>query len=259
MASCLIAITRAIVPIIKCDFMKHRLDIGFVTVDFDLKEFDLASEEILRNDQILASSSMDENMIKSFNAFRNAHVVCRSLVKDMPTQGLLPDEQRSAPAYSRLNNYRTTLLCIKLWAKRIGVYGGMLGYFGGISLAIMVAKICQLHPNKLPAELIQQFFFTYMIFPWTVGHYSQQEIPIIVEPLAVNYEMDYITKSKGYFRMDDFRNNRSQKKTAYVISPAFPQTNTTYNVSESQLKIIEKHFTEAFKVIRLIMLGELEW
>lgn len=94
LTSCLIAITRAIVPIIKCDFHKHRLDIGFVTVDFDLEQFDLASDEILRNDQILASHSMDENMIKSFNAFRNAHIVCRSLVKDMPSEGLLPAEQR---------------------------------------------------------------------------------------------------------------------------------------------------------------------
>lgn len=59
--------------------------------------------------------------------------------------------------------------------------------------------------------------------------------------------------------MDEFLMSRPTKKTAYVISPAFPQTNTTYNVSESQLKIIESHFTEAFKVIRLIMLGELEW
>lgn len=94
LTSCLIAITRAIVPIIKCDYKKHSLDIGFVTVDFDLKQFDLASDEILRNDQILGSPSMDENMIKSFNAFRNAHLVCKSLVKDMPSEGLLPADQR---------------------------------------------------------------------------------------------------------------------------------------------------------------------
>ena len=59
--------------------------------------------------------------------------------------------------------------------------------------------------------------------------------------------------------MEDVLMNKSTKRMTYVISPAFPETNTTYNVSESQLKIIEGHFTEAFKVVRLIMLGELEW
>lgn len=44
----------------------------------------------------------------------------------------------------------------------------MLGYFGGISLAIMVAKICQLYPNYCPAKLIERFFFTYQLFPWNV-------------------------------------------------------------------------------------------
>jgi hypothetical protein len=138
MASCIIAITRAIVPIIKCDFMKHRLDIGFVTVDFDLKEFDLASDEILRNDNILGSSSMDENMIKSFNAFRNAHVVCRSLITDMPTQGLIPEEQRYLPlTKAEQLPYDFTLRktmgqedrCIwrhagLLWWHQLGNYGG---------------------------------------------------------------------------------------------------------------------------------------
>lgn len=51
----------------------------------------------------------------------------------------------------------------------MGVYGSMLGYFGGISLAIMVAKICQLYPNMLPAKLIEKFFFVYQMFPWNVG------------------------------------------------------------------------------------------
>jgi poly(A) polymerase len=45
----------------------------------------------------------------------------------------------------------------------------MLGYFGGISLAIMVAKICQLYPNWPPSKLIERFFFIYQYFPWNVS------------------------------------------------------------------------------------------
>lgn len=153
--SCLLAISRAIVPIIKCDFEDFRLDIGFVTVDFEVSAH---NEEILYGDTSLAT--MDENMVRSFNAFRNAHLVYKSL-----SSGIVGD---LLPLDTRLQNYRTTLLCIKLWAKRKGIYGSMLGYFGGISLAIMVAKICQMYPNLCPAQLIERFFFIYMIFPWNV-------------------------------------------------------------------------------------------
>lgn len=127
--SCLLAISRAIVPIIKCDFEDYRLDIGFVTVDFDISH---TNDEILYSDTNLAN--MDENMVRSFNAFRNAHLVYKSLTSGLSGE-LLPLE-------TRLQNYRVTLLCIKLWAKRKGIYGSMLGYFGGISLSIMVVKIC---------------------------------------------------------------------------------------------------------------------
>lgn len=148
-------------PIIKCDFEDYRLDIGFVTVDFEPSKVDPAFDEMLHNDHLLAS--MDENMIKSYNAFRNAHLVIKSL-ETCPGENLLP-------ADVRLQNYRITLLCIKLWAKKIGIYGSMLGYFGGISLAIMVAKICQLYPNMCPSMLIDRFFFIYQIFPWNVLSY----------------------------------------------------------------------------------------
>ena len=89
--SCLLAITRAIVPIIKCDFEDHRLDIGFVTVDFDPTLVDPSSEETLRNDRLLAA--MDENMVRSFNAFRNAHLVYKSLETGLSGE-LLPAESR---------------------------------------------------------------------------------------------------------------------------------------------------------------------
>ena len=113
---------------------------------------------MLYSDAFLAT--MDENMVRSFNAFRNAHLVYKSIASGIPGE-LLPLEVR-------LQNYRSALLCIKLWAKRKGCYGSMLGYFGGISLAIMVAKICQMYPNMCAAQLIERFFFVYMIFPWNV-------------------------------------------------------------------------------------------
>ncbi len=42
-----------------------------------------------------------------------------------------------------MHAFRETLQFVKLWAKNKGIYNNMMGYLGGISWAILVAKICQ--------------------------------------------------------------------------------------------------------------------
>ncbi len=100
-----------------------------------------------------------------------------------------------------------------------------------------------LHVHDLPLECKQSLI---------------KEIPIIVEPLKLNPDLDQVTKGK-YFKIEDLALNKTSKRIMYVVSPAFPPMNTTYNVSDSQLRIIESYLTEAFKTVRIIIYGELDW
>ncbi|XP_057470873.1 nuclear poly(A) polymerase 3-like isoform X2 [Actinidia eriantha] len=62
--------------------------------------------------------------------------------------------------------FQSLLRCVKLWAKRRGVYGNLLGFFGGVHLAVLVAYVCQSHPNASLSGLTSSFFNTFAFWNW---------------------------------------------------------------------------------------------
>jgi poly(A) polymerase len=63
-------------------------------------------------------------------------------------------------------NVRLDLRAITLWAKKHGIDSTALGYLGGVSWGILVARTCHLYPNAVAATLAHKFFF--LVFSkWT--------------------------------------------------------------------------------------------
>ncbi len=77
---------------------------------------------------------MDDKMKRSFNGFRNAEMILDSLVEGEDLNNV--DEINR-----KITNYRLFLRCMKVFHKHKGIYENKYGYHGGISLAILCAKI----------------------------------------------------------------------------------------------------------------------
>ncbi|KAH0449155.1 hypothetical protein IEQ34_022955 [Dendrobium chrysotoxum] len=73
--------------------------------------------------------------------------------------------QRILQLVPNLKHFQTMLRCIKLWALRRGLYSNLLGFFGGIYLAILAAFVCQRYPNASISALITLFFEKFSNWP----------------------------------------------------------------------------------------------
>lgn len=118
-----------------------------------------------------------------------------------------------------------------------------MGYFGGVSWAILVAKICQMFPLAQPSNLLEYFFEIYANWQWPKpvhmgGH----------EPIA---GVQHIWVPEIEF------DNRNWNLP--IMTPCYPSINTTFNVSQTSHLVIRKAFDRAKTTLQLIRNNVAAW
>lgn len=116
-------IREANVPLMTFVLDGVEFDIVFASVPLD----ELPHEEdfsIVDNSILIG---MDQKTLKAINGARVTDMILK----------LVPD----------VDVFRHALRTIKQWARKRGICSNIVGYIGGVSWAIMVAKICQLRPQ----------------------------------------------------------------------------------------------------------------
>ncbi|KAL3125697.1 hypothetical protein niasHT_009784 [Heterodera trifolii] len=140
-----------------------------------------------------------------------------------------------------LRNYRTLLLAVKMWAKEHHIYDNKLGFFNGISLSLLVAKVMLLYPMASLPFLIEKFFFTFSTWPWPT--------PVKLSDLP----------DGSALRWDPHEEMRKRSEIGYVIvrelampivTPGRIEQNATFNVNRSTATIIRREMQNAFKIVR---------
>ncbi|XP_015578273.1 nuclear poly(A) polymerase 1 isoform X1 [Ricinus communis] len=205
------------VPVLKFKFKGVSIDLLYAKLSLWVipEDLDISQDSILQN--------ADEQTVRSLNGCRVTDQILR----------LVPNIQ----------NFRTTLRCMRFWAKRRGVYSNVSGFLGGINWALLVARICQLFPNALPNMLVSRFFRVYTQWRW----------PNPVMLCAIE------EGSLGLQVWDPRRNPKDRYHLMPIITPAYPSMNSSYNVSASTLRIMSEEFQRGNEICEAMEASKADW
>ncbi|GER32803.1 poly(A) polymerase, partial [Striga asiatica] len=210
-------VPEAHVPVMKFKFNGVSIDLLYANVSLWVipEDLDISQESILQN--------VDDQTVRSLNGCRVTDQILR----------LVPN----------IETFKTTLRCMRLWAKRRGVYSNVTGFLGGINWALLVARICQLYPNALPGMLVSRFFRVYNLWRWPN--------PVMLCPIQEG--------SLGLSFWDPRRNYKDRLHLMPIITPAYPCMNSSYNVSTSTLRVMMEEFQRGNEMCEAIEANKSSW
>ncbi|KAI3467040.1 hypothetical protein Pfo_023703 [Paulownia fortunei] len=210
-------IPDAHVPVMKFKFNGVSVDLLYANVSLRVipEDLDILQESVLQN--------VDEQTVRSLNGCRVTDQILR----------LVPN----------IKTFRTTLQCMRLWAKQRGVYSNVTGFLGGINWALLVARICQLYPNALPSMLVSRFFRVYNLWRWPN--------PVMLCPIQEG--------SLGLSFWDPRRNYKDRLHRMPIITPAYPCMNSSYNVSTSTLRVMVEEFQRGNEICQAVEASKASW
>ncbi|CAG2180870.1 unnamed protein product, partial [Oppiella nova] len=207
------AVEEAFVPVIKTKIEGIELDILFARLALK----NIPPDQDLRDGALL--KNLDEKSVRSLNGSRVTDDILL----------LVPNHE----------SFRLALRAVKLWAKKRGIYSNALGYLGGVSWAMLVARTCQLYPRASAATLLQKFFLVFRQWPWP-------------KPVLLRHNSED-NPNLGFPVWDPRINPADRYHLMPIITPSYPQQNSTFNVSSSTKSIMTNEFSRASDCIDEVM------
>ncbi|KAF4740448.1 hypothetical protein FOZ63_025201 [Perkinsus olseni] len=214
-------VPQAAVPVIKMKCMDVDVDVLFCGLAHPLDGplLDPSDDNLL--------CDMDDKSARSINGVRVSDAI----------KACVPN----------FDHFLGALRMIRAWARRRGIYSNALGYLGGVSWAILVARVCQLFPNMGPSQLVVRFFRVYSRWNW--------------DPSEGAVILCHSEQRSG----DGFQHHKvwcpPPKRTTMdqptvasaspmaVITPAYPSMNSTFGVTSMTMETLKRELERGASII----------
>ncbi|RNE98723.1 putative poly(A) polymerase [Trypanosoma rangeli] len=191
-------------------------------IDIDLSFGSIRQDrvpEVITDDLL---QGLDDQSVLSCNAVRVAHNI----------MDLVPHKA----------SFRQALRFIKAWGKARGIYSNTFGFPSGIGWAILVAFVCQCHPNQNAAGIVVRFFRIYHAWfspnPYETG--KENRAIYLTETMRVKTNLG---------RSWDPRESKSDAMALFpVLTPAVPYGNACFNVTLTNLRQLCVEFARGHEI-----------
>ena len=217
------------------DLLYCRTSLPRVTAAFDV----LADLDLICGD-------LDELSLRSINGAVTTERILAYISE------LLPGQRDQL-----LSLYQALLRCLKVWARRRGIYSNVLGYVGGVSFSLLAAHAFQRHFSqkeesntkrvKLILPSIDELFFLCMEL------FSEWAWPTPVQLLPA---------SKLPFHHSSWnprKNYRDRLDHMPILTPTSPIINSTHNVFSSTKTVFVGELKRATLLLRAGGFAERTW
>lgn len=213
-----LAVPEAYVPVLKLKIDGVDMDVVYAHTPHCA----VLPQPLDLNDARFLAHLSDEKSLLSVNGTRVTDAIL----------SLVPDAQ----------TFRCALRFIKIWARRRGLYSNSMGFLGGISWAILVARVSQLYPNAAPSVLVAKFFKLLSMWKWPapikLTHDSPPPTPTpMLPPSSGN-----LPASGGSSSITTSNNSAwapSSHDVMVILTPLSSPINTCHNVSACTLGIMQ--------------------
>ena len=146
----------------------------------------------------------------------------------------------------KIQTFRECLRGVKAWARARGIYSSRMSYMGGVALAVLVARACQLYPNATGFTLLGKFFTMYA--SWFSTDLEARKN----QPIFLTADLHVPDADMQQLSWDSSKKPRDATHIFPVITPALPYQNTCAQVTKSSLRVICEEFARGNSIIKFV-------
>lgn len=200
--------------------------------------------------RLIRHRDLDLPSLLSLNGVR----VGRTLVDSIRAGRVIAEDEEIVGGEDRLAEFQLALRIVKHWAKQRGIYSNALGFFGGVTWAILLVHACI--TNDTGANILTHFFQTCDTWSWGVSHpVSLRPLPPALAtwlaraavPSGLNtpeFE-EQQSEHANHCMWDPASSDSDRKSLMPVLTPVEPFMNSTFNTLSSTRRVLLDEFQRA--------------